>query len=181
MVPVIAWGAGAWSLDRWGHREVPAGTADCIIVLGARVAPPGVAGLSLTARAEKAAELYRGGAAKHIICTGGVGHTPPAESIAATTVLVNLGVPRVAIFREEKSTSTWENANEAAAICHAHGWKRVIVVSDGYHLWRATHNFHRLGLDGLPVRAADPRPARRAWMALREVVTVVRDACAGHL
>jgi len=181
MVPFLAWGTAAGALDQWGHRATQPGTADCIVVLGARVAPGGRAGLSLTARSQRAAQLYHDGAAPFVICTGGVGHNPPAESIVATNALVNLGVPRMAIYREEKSTSTWENANEAAALCKAHGWTRLIVVSDGYHLWRATRNFKRLGLDATPMRAADPLPVRRMWMSLREALSVARDAFAGHL
>lgn len=178
---LVAWGAAGWALDNWGHRAESAPDADCIIVLGARVVPPGVAGLSLQARAGRAAELFQAGAAAHIVCTGGVGRTPPAESIAATEALVRQGVPRAAIEREEVSTSTWENATEAATICRARGWKRVIIVSDAYHVWRATRNFRVQGLQASAAAAPDPPPARRVWMSLREVILVVRDGFARRL
>ena len=178
---MLAWGAAAWVLDDWGHHTVPIEDADCIVVLGARVVPPGVAGLSLRTRAGKAAELYAAGAARHIVCTGGVGHTAPAESIAAGEVLRERGVPPSAIEREERSTSTWENATETAAICQARGWTRVIVVSDAYHVWRATRNFRALGLQASAAAAPDPPLGRHIWMALREVVLVVRDAMGRRL
>jgi uncharacterized SAM-binding protein YcdF (DUF218 family) len=173
----LAWGASAYALDRWGHLAARFERADAIVVLGARVVPPGVAGVSLRARANRAAELFAAGVAPNVLCTGGVGHTPPAESIAAETVLMQRSVPQSAIAREELSTSTWGNASEAAAICRARGWTRVIVVSDAYHLWRATRNFQKLGLEAAPMPALDAQPTRRVWMALREAVLVLRDGC----
>ena len=178
---LLLWGASALLLDGWGHRALAARDADCIVVLGARVVPPGIAGLGLRARSLRAAELFHEGHASHIICTGGVGHTPPAESIVATSVLLSQRVPRIAIEREERSTSTWENAEEAAAICRARGWKRVIIVSDAYHVWRATRNFRAMGFEASAAAAPDPPPARRVWMSLREAILVVRDAFIGRL
>lgn len=181
IVPVVAWGAGAFALDSWGHRVTASSPADCIVVLGAGVIPPGVAGLALRARTERAAELYHAGLAPYILCTGGVGRIPPAESLIATRILVERGIPAAAIAREERSTSTWENGSEAAVICHARGWKRVILVSDSYHLFRATHNFRHFGLEATPSPVPNPPPVRRTLMSLREAILVARDALGGRL
>lgn len=180
-VCLASWVTLAGALDRWGQHAPMAARADCIIVLGARVVPPGVAGLALRARSQRAAQLYAAGIAPRIICTGGVGTTPPAESIAATNVLLRRGVPQGAIVHEELSTSTWENAEEAAKVCRAQGWTRVIVVSDAYHLWRATRNFQKLGLEATPASTPNPPLSRRIWMSLREAILVVRDGCIGRL
>ncbi|HEX8552807.1 MAG TPA: YdcF family protein [Abditibacteriaceae bacterium] len=175
-VALCGWGALALALDQWGQRDRAANNADVIVVLGARVVPPGVAGLGLRARAIHAAQLFHEGKAPRLVCTGGIGNTPPAESIAAAKVLENNDVPRAAIFVETVSTSTWENAEETAKICRARGWKRVIVVSAPYHVWRASRNFRRFGLETSASPSANVTLGRRSFMALREAILVVRDA-----
>lgn len=64
--------------------------------------------------AERAAELYLQGYAKHIIFTGGLGRVtqkiwkkPEAEKFA--DIAIEMGVPKDAILIENKSTNTGEN------------------------------------------------------------------------
>jgi uncharacterized SAM-binding protein YcdF (DUF218 family) len=152
-----------------------------LVILGAHVASNGQAGHGLQSRVLHALRLYKKGYAPHVICTGGVGDYPPAEAVAAAKILLARGVPRQAIVLEDKSTSTWENAANVARICRAHGWKRVVVVSDPFHLWRAEHNFARCGVRawGAPVALAQwkAQPARAFFWAAREAVLVARDWC----
>ena len=54
--------------------------ADCIVILGAAVWPGGQPSFVLRDRIARAAELYHQGIADKIICSGGVGHNPPAEA-----------------------------------------------------------------------------------------------------
>ncbi len=161
-------------LDRWGQPD-RAQKADAIIVLGAFVDKKGRASASLRGRALHAAALYRRGLAPKIITTGGVGANWPAEARASASVARQNGVPASGVLSEETSTSTWENAANAAEICRAHGWKSVIVVSEPFHLWRATRNFEKCGLRAF----ASPSPNRpwrlRLQMTLREVPAVLRD------
>jgi uncharacterized SAM-binding protein YcdF (DUF218 family) len=177
---LIALGVLAGFLDGYGQIN-RARKADALVVLGAQVGRDGKAGRGLQMRALHAARLYKKGYAPHIICTGGVGDYPPSEAVAAAKVLLVQGVPRAAIFLEDKSTSTWENAANAARICKAHGWKRVVVVSDPFHLWRAERNFRKCGVPawGAPVARELWRAqrARAFFWASREAVLVARDWC----
>jgi uncharacterized SAM-binding protein YcdF (DUF218 family) len=161
-------------LDRWGQNN-RAQKADVIVVLGASVRDGGVPSESLRGRALRAAALYEQRLAPKIITTGGVGDFPPAEAQVAARILEENGVPSRDILREETSTSTWENAIHAEAICRAHGWERVIIVSEPYHLWRAAGNFSKHGLTAY----ASPSPNRplllRLRMTLREVPLALRD------
>jgi uncharacterized SAM-binding protein YcdF (DUF218 family) len=186
---LMSYGALVLFLDRWGQTdrgrslEDPANRphAQAIVILGAHVLSNGKPGRSLRARTLQAAKLYRQGLAQAIICTGGEGDNPPTESEAAARLLGELGVPTYAIFRESVSRSTWENVSEASKICTAKGWKKVIVVSDPYHLWRATRNFGRMGLIALPSPSPNQALPTRLYMTLREGFSVVRDAFVGHL
>ncbi|MDQ3814751.1 MAG: YdcF family protein, partial [Armatimonadota bacterium] len=155
-------------LDAYGQHE-RAQPAEAIVILGAQVNTYGVPGQSLRARTLHAVELYERGLAPKIICTGGIGTFPPSEAKAAATLAMRHGVPAQALLLEEESTSTWENVQNAAHICRAHGWQRVIVVSDPFHLWRARRNFAMLGLTTYP----SPSANREAWPRL---VNTTREA-----
>lgn len=171
----------AIAIDRYGRID-RARPAQAIIVLGCRVEPDGTAGDSLRARTLHAVSLYERGYAPALIFTGGVGKYPPAESIVAAELAEERSVPAAAIFREERSTNTSENARYAAEICRTEGWTRVIVVSDPYHLFRARRNFERVGLTVYTSPAVNCRrhrnPLYRAWWTAREAVAVTRDAMA---
>jgi uncharacterized SAM-binding protein YcdF (DUF218 family) len=106
--------------------------ADAIVVLGAgsfRV---------VERRAAHAYELWQDNYAENIICTGGdTGRSGRAESEHCHRLLEEWGVPAANIFVETESRSTEENAIFAAPIMSDNDWTSGIVVSDGYHLWRA--------------------------------------------
>lgn len=167
----------AW-LDRRGLREPPEGARfDAIIVLGCRVGPDGEASPALTRRARHAARLYRRGLAPKVVLTGGVGTHPPSEARAAAAVARAEGVPEEAIVLEERSTSTEENALEAAARIDA---ERVLVVSDAYHVFRAERVFRRYFAS---VTAVGSHGSSRVRLrgALREVHAVAAYALLGRL
>jgi uncharacterized SAM-binding protein YcdF (DUF218 family) len=166
-------------VDTYGQVD-RAEEADAMVVLGARVLPSGEAGDSLRSRTLRAVDLYRQGLAPVIIFTGGVGDNPPAEARVAAELAAQNGVPEKDRLLEEHSTSTRENAEYAARICREHGWKRVVVVSDPYHLFRAQREFERAGLVAYTSPALACRRNRvlseRVWWTLRETAVVIRDA-----
>ena len=139
-----------------------------------------MAGAALLSRAEHGAELFNRGLAKHVITTGGVGDNPPAESEVAAVICEKHGVPAGAILQDNNSTSTYENAVNAAAICRAHGWKKVIVVSEPFHLWRACRDFRKVGLEPLPSPAPNRSFLLRLRMTAREVPIALRDIMFGR-
>lgn len=169
-----AFGLAMFTLDRYGRTD-RAQNVGAIVVLGAKVQGNGTPGSSLHARTTHAIELYRRGLAPRIIFTGGVGTNAPAESVSASRLARKLGVPESAILREKTSTDTWENIGNAAALCKAHDISRVIVVSDGYHLWRARRNFAAHGIEAFPSPCAREYSPVTFWMTAREVLSVTRD------
>lgn len=128
-------------------RCVTPGPADAIVVLGARVSPGGIPSLPARVRAERAAELYNAGLAPVVIPTGGIGPYPPTEAEAIAKVMMARGVPRSSIVLETHSTSTQESAVLTAGIAQQRGWRRIIIVSDPYHLIRASWLFSEYGFD----------------------------------
>ena len=156
-VPLYLAIVGAF-LVRYGAQD-RARKADAIVIFGARVNANGQASPILRARTRHAFELWQRGLAPKIVCTGGVGDFPPAEACVSEQLLKNWGVPQSAILVEDRSTSTRENARNAAALL-ARG-ARVIAVSEPFHLWRCERECARFSL------VAFPSPDTQGWSALR--------------
>lgn len=121
--------------------------SDVIIVLGAGLRRDGRAGDVLWRRSTRAADAYHEGLAQHIVCTGGVSeHQTRSEASACRELLLERGVPDAAIFLEGNSHSTEENALYTRDIMTQNGWTTAIVVSDSYHMFRASWIFSDLGI-----------------------------------
>jgi uncharacterized SAM-binding protein YcdF (DUF218 family) len=146
-----------------------------IVMLGARVLPPGEASPTLARRAEKAAELYRRGLAPLVVFSGGVGRGLPSEARVASELAIALGVPREACVLEEASHSTWDNAHLTAPLLAARGIDEVLLVSDGYHLLRAQKSFAAAGIRARVVSSGRPltRAAHFYW-TVREAVALLK-------
>ena len=146
----LFWPASLALLDAYGLQD-QARPADVIVILGSRVYPGGQPGPSLTRRTQHAVALYRQGLAPAIICSGGqAGPETSTEAAAACGLATTLGVPSSALLLEDQARSTEENALDTAAIMAKHDLHTVVVVSDGYHLYRANLLFWRAGVVPYP-------------------------------
>lgn len=174
-------GLGA-ALERAG-RDDRAQVADAIIVLGSGLRRDGSPGDALWRRSRWAAQRYADGLAPAIICTGGT--TPGyarSEADGCRQVLQEFGVPAAAITLEDRSRSTEENALYAAEIMAARGWDDAVLVTDSFHMLRASWIFDAQGIVHYPSPA--PRDwVRTAWylrLAARELIALhwqlVKDA-----
>ncbi len=103
-------------------------SADVLVVLGG----------GSQARPQRAAELYRAGAAPKIIVSGA-----GDDGINAHCLETN-GVPAAAILREGRSRSTYENAKFSIPLLRELGAKKVILVTSWYHSRRALKSFEHL-------------------------------------
>jgi uncharacterized SAM-binding protein YcdF (DUF218 family) len=122
-------------------------SADVIIVLGAGLRNNGRPDMALTRRSRHAADLWQQGIAPYIICTGGVSERvarPEAEG--CRDVLMEEGVPSDAILLEITSRSTEENAINSHAILQEQGWETAVLVTDGFHMMRASWIFSDEGI-----------------------------------
>lgn len=119
---------------------------DAIVVLGAALNADGTPSPSLKRRARHGVALHRSGAAPVILFSGGVPVQGLSEAEAMRAIALELGVEPERILLEEASSSTWENAHNSVDIARKHGWQRLVVVSDEYHLPRARFSFKQAGL-----------------------------------
>jgi len=104
--------------------------ADALVVLGGE-----------DGRAERAAELYRQGAAPAVVVTG------YGDCLANVRVLERNGVPTAAIVEEPSALSTLENATKSVPLLRALQAHRVILVTTWYHSRRAMACFEHVAPD----------------------------------
>src|ERR1017187_4608803 len=121
--------------------------ADVILVLGAaeyRGRPSPV----LRARLEHALELYNRKLAPRILTTGGPGGDPVfTEGGVGRSYLTSRGVPSEVIIVENEGESTVQSTAMASEIMRRMGLHSVIVVSDGYHIYRVKEMLQFRGLE----------------------------------
>jgi len=166
----LGWGTGAWGLHRYGMDELPReGRWDAIVVLGCRVYADGEPSGALTARVRMAVELFHRERAPIIVFTGGIGESGVAESEVSASLAEQLGVPRTAMVLESRSTSTELNARYAA---EAIAGRRILVVTDAYHVLRSELVFERYFEEVRGVGTINPRWWPRVKGALREVAAL---------
>lgn len=112
----------------------------------------------LRARLDHALSLYQEKLAPLVITLGG---GDPADRHSEGGVghdfLMAHGVPDAAIIAETESSNTEESAKRLAVIARTNGLKRIVVVSDGTHLFRVHALCSALGLDVY----TSPRPEAR--------------------
>jgi uncharacterized SAM-binding protein YcdF (DUF218 family) len=138
--------------------------ADVIVILGAaeyRGRPSPV----LRARLDHGLDLYRRGIAPRILTTGGAGGDPDfTESEVGRAYLIRNGVPSEAIIIEPEGDSTMYSTAAAGEIMRRMNLRSCVVVSDGYHIFRAKRMLEERGVRayGSP-RPAGPRDGWRHW------------------
>jgi len=153
------------------------------MVFGAKVLPSGDATIALRERTRHAFNLWKRGLAPLIVCTGGIGDFPPAESAVEERLLLGWGVPAKCILAEDQSHNTRENvrfgANALRGRIGDSSQLRIIAVSDAYHLWRARRDCAILGLVAYtsPTSSDEPHATllNQFPMALRELLSIARD------
>jgi len=157
----------SYSLARSLERQYPPleniPQTDVIVVLGGGTAHAGYPRLHVEVdgagdRVIYAARLYKDGKAEHLLLTGGVitwmdlneRSTPAAEM---ADLLDLLGVPAEAVWLEDKSQNTYENAVYSAAILEEKGINRILLVTSAMHMPRSAALFRAQGLEVIPAPA----------------------------
>ena len=151
--------------------------SDVIIVLGAGLRHDGRPSWALTRRSRQGAELWKQGIAPTILCTGGMAESyPRTEASACREILLAAGVPASAILLEEQSRSTEENAIYSKRILDARDLGTAVLVSDSFHMLRASWLFQLQGI----ATVASPVPADRIQQPLFYPYSLVREFLAFH-
>jgi hypothetical protein len=126
-------------------REDPAPRVEVVVALSAGTHPDGTPDSEAELRLVRAYELLRMGHARRLLVTR---LPPPFPSTLAAVreQMRRLGLPQP-VEEVGPVANTHEEALAVARLARAHGWKRVIVVSDALHLRRAGAVFAHAGLE----------------------------------
>lgn len=120
----------------FGYFSKPA-KSDCIIVLGCMVYGQDPSPF-LKERLNEAIRLYNSGYAGYIIVSGGQGKGENiSEAEAMKIYLIEKGIKKEKIIKENISKNTYENLNNSKQIMDKMHFKTAIIVSNKFHLFRA--------------------------------------------
>jgi uncharacterized SAM-binding protein YcdF (DUF218 family) len=167
-----------------GTEQTLPQAADAVIVLGAQAYyPAGRWNPCLKARVERGVELVKAGYAPVLVLSGGVDKEDGAvEAEVMQDIAAAAGLPRQKTILEPKSTSTAENLRFSAVLFES---KRVLIVSDPFHLARAGMLARKIGLEATLVGA----PKSPCWarfglfsrFSLREPLAMIENFLRGDL
>ena len=144
---------------------------DCIVVLGAGIWGDKPSPM-LEDRLLQAIDLYQNNVSSKIIMSGDHGKQDYDEVNTMKNFAIDKGVPSESIFMDHAGFSSYESIYRAKEIF---GAKKIVIVTQKYHLYRALYIANQLGIEAYGV-GADPRQyVGAAYRELRERLARKKD------
>ena len=144
---------------------------DCILVLGAGAWGNSPSPL-LGDRLDKGIELYEKNVAPKILMSGDHGQLEYDEVNVMKDYALDKNIPSNDIFMDHAGFSTYESMYRAKAIFKA---KRIIIVTQEYHLYRSIYIADKLGLEAYGVAAIENNYAGQYYRDAREFLARNKD------
>ena len=155
--------AEAWSFSE--VAKVPA--VDVALVLGtAPIGPEGGPNRYFVYRLDAAAALWKADKVKYFIVSGS-----GEEPTAMRTGLIERGVLTEAIYRDPAGYRTWDSVLRARDV---YGQKRMVIVSQPFHLDRALFLARRAGIEAWGLEARDVDTPYSVFTELRRYPSALR-------
>ena len=145
---------------------------DCILVLGCLVKKNGVPSDMLHDRLKRSVSLYDAGAAPKLLMSGDHGTEGYDEVAAMKQYAIDAGVPSEDVFMDHAGFSTYDSVYRARDVFQA---KKIIIVTQEYHLSRALYIARQLGLDAYGVSSDYHNYLGQTARDIREVLARVKD------
>jgi len=175
---ITPFGINLWVVQTTASRILTAEKAatlsdvDCILVLGCGVRSDGTPTPMLADRLQYGVDLYNAGASGKLLMSGDHGQADYDEVNAMKKYALAQNIPSSDVFMDHAGFSTYESVYRARDIFQA---KKIIIVTQKYHLHRALYIAKALGLDAYGV-AADPRTyAGQTARDIREILARNKD------
>jgi uncharacterized SAM-binding protein YcdF (DUF218 family) len=160
--------------------------SDTVIVLGASAFYRGAWNPCLVSRVRQGVRLVQSGKAEQLILSGGLDIEDGAiEANVMRDIALQFGADSAQIILESRATSTAENLEFSRDLMRRAGLRSAIIVSDPYHLPRASLIARRLGLQ-FTVSPALDSPCWSRWRFasrnyLREPLALLENLLRGSL
>ena len=161
-----------------GHRHdlADAPAADVVLVLGTTVAPDGQPENRLAGRLTTAAELVTTGRARVILVSGDGGGDSGDEPTAMTSYLTGtLGLDPTQVVADPSGLDTYDSCVRARDV---YGVRRLLLVTQAYHLSRAVALCRAIGIDteGVAARCDGCGVTLLAVKSAREYLAAMKAA-----
>ena len=144
---------------------------DAIIILGAGVRNNRPS-LMLEDRLQKGLELYNNDVSGKIIVSGDHGSDDYDEVNIMKSYIICNGVPTSNVFMDHAGFSTYDSIYRAKEIFIT---KKIVIVSQEYHLYRALYIADKLGLEAYGVKAEPKEYYGDNYRELREIIARIKD------
>ena len=145
---------------------------DCIIVLGCQVRGDGSLSAMLHDRLWRSVQLYDAGVSAKLLMSGDHGHDHYNEVGAMKQFAIDRGVPSKDVFMDHAGFSTYETMYRAKEVFQA---RKVVIVTQEYHLYRAVYVAEKLGLEAYGVASDLQGYAGQFNRDVREVMARCKD------
>lgn len=145
---------------------------DCILVLGCYVNENGEPSAMLSDRLKRGVELYDAAAAPKLLMSGDHGRYTYDEVTAMKQYALDADIPSQDIFLDHAGFSTYDSIYRARDIFQA---KKIIIVSQKYHLHRALQIANALGLEAYGVDADYRSYSGQFYRDVREILARNKD------
>lgn len=146
---------------------------DCILVLGAGIDNNNKPSLMLKERLDTGIDVYNLNVTDKIIMSGDHTRNNHDEvNVMKKYVIDNNNISSSNVFMDHAGVSTYDSMYRAKNIF---GVNKMIIVTQGYHLYRALYIAQQLGIDAYGVDATKKIYDGQKYRDLREVVARVKD------
>lgn len=146
--------------------------ADCILVLGAGLKVDGTPSEMLKDRLNEGISLYKAGAAPKLLLSGDNSKIEHNEVNAMKLYAQAEGVPPEDIFLDHAGFSTYESMYRAKDVFAV---KKLIIVTQKYHQYRALYTARGLGLTAYGVVAKSRTYPGQKYREIREILARNKD------
>lgn len=168
-----------WACIVSGTKPVATGQTAYMIILGAKVKASGEPSLALKERLDLAVPYLKKYPHVQVIVSGGRGDDEPiSEAAVMARYLVAQGIAASRITTEAQSMSTTENIRYSKKLLPKNTTE-VTLVSNDFHLYRATYLAKKAGLTATVLAARTPQSVT-LQLHIREMAAIVKTWLVGH-
>ena len=144
---------------------------DLILVLGCAVRADGTLSHMLEDRVKTSVSLFEAGLADHVLMSGD--RSEGYDEVGAMQrEAERLGVPEDKILIDPKGYSTYESIFN---LLQQYKGKKVLIVTQKYHLYRALYIAEKLGVEAYGVSADLRNYTKQLKYDMREILARVKD------
>ncbi|WP_079526587.1 YdcF family protein [Solibacillus isronensis] len=155
------------------------GSNEYVVILGAKVKPGGIPSQSLKNRLDAAVDYLQKYPTVKAIVTGGQGADEDrTEASVMADYLIEHGIAESRVLLEDQSTTTYENLLFAKKMLPAN-IVSITIISNDFHLKRATILARKLGLKADVVAAPTPKVVNTK-SRIRERLAIIKAYTRGQ-